>query len=266
MKSRRRHVLHGEMLLDAEQTAKRDRRERRIRWWRIGVAFGFAGLVAGMIGLYLSPVLRVDQVEVSGNSVVSAEEVLEMLDLEGDSMLQVDTAAIERQVSALPMVYRVSADRQFPGTVKIEITERSPWGYWKAAGGVYPIDVEGVVLSGVTPPEGATTIEDTAATEPLSAGDEVDADAVFLAQVLLDRLPETVSPTVGAIEYSSEVGLSVQTSAGYRVVIGDSQNFDYKLAVWKALEEQLGPEGMAGHVLDLRFGDRPALMRGGDES
>jgi hypothetical protein len=36
---------------------------------------------------------------------------------------------------------------------------------------------------------------------------------------------------------------------GYRVVIGDSQNIEYKLAVWKEIEETLGRGGMSGHVL-----------------
>lgn len=265
MKSRRR-TIQGEVLLDGERAERRDRRERRIRWRRIGSGFAAIALIAGLIGLYFSPLLRVDEVQVSGTTVVNQEDVLDLIDLEGDSMLQVDTAAIERSVLSLPMVYKASVERKWPGTVTIEITERSAWGYWQTAGNVYPIDIEGFVLSGVTPPDGATVIEDTVSTTPLSPGDEVDADAVFLAQVLVDRLPETVSPTVGAIQYSPELGLSVETSAGYRVVIGDSQNFDYKLSVWQALEAELGPQGMAGHVLDLRFGDRPSLTRGGDES
>jgi hypothetical protein len=54
--------------------------------------------------------------------------------------------------------------------------------------------------------------------------------------------------------------LALTTDAGYRVVVGDSQNFDYKLAVWQAIEERLGRAAMVGHVLDLRFGDRPSFQ------
>ncbi len=50
------------------------------------------------------------------------------------------------------------------------------------------------------------------------------------------------------------------TNARYSVVVGESQNVDYKLAVWRAVEEEVGREEMAGQVLDLRFGDRPALV------
>lgn len=266
MRSKRRQVLRGEMLLDREQEERQETRRRRIRWWRIGFVVLMLGVIAGMISLYFAPALRVQNVEVSGADVVSEQDVLEMVDVEGDSMLRVDTGKIADGIRTLPMVNDVSVERVWPKTIRVEISERVAWGYWKSGQNLYPIDVEGLVLEGVSPPEGATVIEDTDPAASISPGDYVDPDAVFLAQVLLKRVPETVSPAVGAIEYSSETGLSLQTSAGYRVVIGDSQNFDYKLSVWKALEAELGPEGMAGHVLDLRFGDRPALMNGGDES
>ncbi len=50
------------------------------------------------------------------------------------------------------------------------------------------------------------------------------------------------------------------TDANYRVVMGDSQNVEYKLAVWKTVEEDIGRGAMAGHVLDLRFRDRPSFQ------
>lgn len=266
MRSKRKRAVQGQVILDAEQERRYRSRMRRVLWWRIGAVMIAVATVAGVIGLYFSPAVRVQNVEVTGAQTVDAQEVLSMLDLEGDSMLRVDAAGIARRVETLPMVYTASVERAWPQTVRIRITERSPWGYWKSGGTLYAIDQEGVVLEGATPPEGATVIEDTGSTVSLSPGDRVDGDAVFLTQVLRDRIPETVSATVGAIEWSPELGISLETSAGYRVVIGDSQNFDYKLSLWHAVEEEMGVAAMAGHVLDLRFGDRPALMKGGDES
>lgn len=254
------------MLMDARQEQRHETRRRRIRWWRIGITLVAISTLAGLAALYFSPALRVQNVEVSGAGVVSEQDVLDLVDLEGDSMLRVDTDEISERIRTLSMVSDVSVERAWPQTVRIQISERSAWGFWKSGENVYPIDSEGTVLAGVTPQEGAPVIENTGPRAEITPGDRVDPDAVFLAQTLLSRLPDTVSPTVGAIEYSSETGLSVQTRAGYRVVIGDSQNFDYKLSVWKALEAQLGAEGLKGHVLDLRFGDRPALMNGGDDS
>jgi cell division protein FtsQ len=184
-------------------------------------------------------------------------------------MLRVDTADIVASVNALPMVLRASVERDWPQTVRIDITERSPWGFWKSGDNLYVIDSEGFVLSDVLPGEGALTIEAVDDATQLSPGDRVDGDAVFLTRALLEDVPKTIGANVTATEFSADLGISIDTNEGYRVVIGDSQNFDYKLAVWKALEGQLGPEGMSGQVLDLRFGDKPSLQpiaTGGDET
>ena len=264
MRSKRR-VLEGEMLVD-------DRYERRrggFRWGRLLFVVATMSVIAGMIGLYFSPLLRVQNIEVTGTNVVSTEEVLDLISLDGDSMLRVDTNEIVTRVNGLPMVLKTSVERDWPQSIRIEVTERSPWGYWVSGDHMYVIDSEGYVLTGVTPKEGALTIHATDAALTLIPGDRVDSDAVFLAQVLVQRIPKAVSVTVTAIEFSAELGLTVETTAGYEVVIGDSQNFNHKLAVWKALEDQLGSEGMSGQVLDLRFGDRPSLQpldTGGDET
>ena len=261
----KKRALKGEVLLNDRQ----EKRARRFRWGRLLFAVLVVSLVSGLIGLYFSPLLRVQEVEVTGASAVSVQEVIDLVDLESDSMLRVDTAAIIASVNALPMVLTTNVERDWPQAVRIEITERSPWGFWKSGENVYVIDSEGFVLSGTLPGEGALTIEAIDDATPLSPGDQVDGDAVFLTQVLLEDVPKTIGAAVTATEFSAELGISIDTNAGYRVVIGDSQNFEYKLAVWKALEGRLGPQGMSGQVLDLRFGDKPSLQpiaTGGDET
>jgi hypothetical protein len=69
-----------------------------------------------------------------------------------------------------------------------------------------------------------------------------------------------VATTPVAYEYSDDKGLALTSDVGYRVVIGDSQNIEYKLAVWREIEETLGRGSMSGHVLDLRFEGRPAFQ------
>jgi cell division septal protein FtsQ len=124
----------------------------------------------------------------------------------------------------------------------------------------YVIDGEGVVLPATAAPDGAPAIKDLGNPVRLVPGDHVDLDAVRLTQALAQRVPETLQMAIAALEYSPATGLTVTTAAGYRVVVGDSQNMDYKMAVWQAIETQLGREEMAGHVLDLRFGDRPSFQ------
>lgn len=251
-----RRAIRGEIVLD-EATA---RRLRRVRLRRVLMALTVVTSLAGLIALYLSPALRVHDVQVIGASQVDPAKVKELASLDGDSMLHPNLANAEQQISYLPLVKAVSIDRHWPQTIRIVVTERSPWGYWQVGETNYVIDSEGVVLGDTPPAEGAPAIKDASNKGRLVSGDHVDLDAVRLTQTLLQKVPEALALNVISFEYSIARGLTLATDAGYRVVVGDSQDVDYKLAVWKAVEGQLGRESMPGHVLDLRFRDRPSFQ------
>lgn len=249
-------AIEGEILMD-EKTARRVRRTRLRRFLTI---CAIMVVITGSIAVYVSPVLRVQKVEVTGTAGVSAEEVKSLARLDGQSMMRLDLAAAERRVESIPMVQSVKLERGWPQTVRIVVTERSPWAFWVIGENRYVIDNEGVVLPGSAPIENAPVISDVSGPARLSPGDHVDRDAVMLSQLLLQQVPQALAMNVASLEYSPQKGLTLTTDADYRVVIGDSQNVDYKLAVWRAIEDKLGREAMAGHVLDLRFEDRPSFQ------
>jgi cell division protein FtsQ len=253
---KRRRALKGYVLPDEEA----ERRLRRFRWRRILIVLAMLAAVAGAVVLYRSPLLRVQEVEVISAVSTSPERIAELADLEGASMFNTPLDEAEARIVALPLIKGAKAQRLWPNKVRIEVIERTPWGYWNLAGTSYVIDGEGVILPNVEPPEGAPVIHDVGAPANLSQGDRVDADAVRLAQALLKLVPDQLALRIMQFEYTPQQGLSVVTDANYRVVMGDSQNVEYKLAVWKAVEEDIGRGAMAGHVLDLRFRDRPSYQ------
>ncbi len=252
----RRRPIQGHILLDE----RAERRLRRIRWRRIGIVLGIVALMAGAVALYLSPLLRVHDVQVTGTTNVDAAKVIELAGLTGNSMLHLPKDDAQARIEALPLVRSVSIERQWPQAVRIQVTERLPWGNWRIGDKTYVVDAEGVVLPGVQPPPGAPVINDLGGPVNLVAGDRVDVDAVALAQSMLQRVPQALAMGISSLEYTPQSGLSLITEAGYRVVMGDSQNADYKLAVWQAVEKQMGRDAMSGHVLDLRFEDRPSFQ------
>ncbi len=253
---KRRRALKGYVLPDE----KAERRLQRFRWRRILIVLALLAAVAGVVVLYRSPLLRVQEVEVISAVSTSPERIAEVADLEGASMFNTPLDEVEARIIALPLIKGARAQRLWPNKVRIEVIERTPWGYWSLAGTSYVIDGEGVILPDVAPPEGAPVIHDVGAPANLSQGDRVDADAVRLAQSLLEFVPNQLALRIMQFEYTPQKGLSVVTDANYRVIMGDSQNVEYKLAVWKAVEEDIGRGAMAGHVLDLRFRDRPSYQ------
>ncbi len=256
--SRRQRPIKGHIVPDD----RLERRLRRIRWRRSAVALAIVGAIIGMVAMYWSPLVRVQEIQIAGTDNLDAFQTAQLAALGGQSMLlRLDLERAEASIEALPLVKSVEATKRWPHTVHIQITERPPWGYWQVGDATYVIDVEGVVLPDlpdVRPAEGAPVIEDLSSAIVLRPGDRVDSDIVALVLATLERAPEALG--ISNLEYSPEVGLSLTTESGYRVVLGDSQNVDYKLAVWQALGQELGPDAMVGRTLDLRFQDRPSLQ------
>lgn len=237
-----------------------ERLMRRLRWRRLLLALAVVAALAGLALLYKLPLLRVHTVEVVGAQNLDVQAVREAAGLEGASLLHPPLGeAEERIAAAFPLVREVKAERRWPQAARIVIVERVPWGYWQVGGRTYVVDQEGVVLEGVAPAADAPTVFDKTSDKELIVGDRVDAGSMGLTTRLAQGLTDLLGLGVSRFEYDKATGLTVFTNAGYQVVFGDAQNYDYKLAVWQALEGQLGRDAMAGRVLDLRFGDRPSL-------
>jgi cell division septal protein FtsQ len=252
----KRRPIRGEVLVD-ETTAGR---LRTVRLRRVLLVVAIASFLPVATALYLSPAFRVGDVEVVGVNQLDPGEIRELAALEGDSMMGLDTSGATERISYLSLVRSVSVERRWPNSARIVIQERHPWGYWQVGGQQYAIDSEGVILADLPPIENAPVINDLTNPIRLVPGDQVDPEAVALAGLLITRTPEVLAWSPAGFEYSSDKGLVLISDTGYRVVVGDSQNIEYKIAVWKKIEEKLGRDAMTGHVLDLRFENRPAFQ------
>jgi cell division protein FtsQ len=251
----RAKAVRGEVLMDD----RTQRRLSRIRWRRIGAVLAIASVVGAMVALYFSPALRVHEIEIGGAATVSAAEIEEVAGLDGDSLITADLSAAESRIEELPMVKEATITRAWPQTVRIAVVEREAWAVWQAGSSAYTVDDEGVVLVGDAP-EGALVISVLGADVGLEPGQKVDQDAVALARTLTELVPAELDLNVATFEWSGERGLTITTDSGYSVVLGDSQDMEYKLAAWREIEANLGRANMTGHVLDLRFGDRPSFQ------
>jgi len=232
---------------------------RRRRWQRLLLALALAAPLAAALGLYLSPLFRVQTVQVEGTRVLSADEVAALADLQGRSIFRLPLERAEARIRGLRMVKAVQVEAHLPDRVVIRVQERQPWGYWQRGGQLYVVDDEGVVLQGVSPTGDVPTIIDATGGGALQPGERVNASTISLAVRLRDELPRSVGVRPVRFEFTPQDGLVVSTDADYRAVVGDANGLDYKLRVWGAIHRQMGPQGLRGRVLDLRFGDRPAL-------
>jgi len=231
----------------------------RARRRRLVLRLGTVATFVTFLGLYLSPLFRIQEVDVVGAHYVDLREVEEAVRLKGRSIIALPLEEATARVRGLPMVREASISLRWPHRLLVQIEERRPWGYWVRQGYAYVVDDEGVVLEGPMPPAGASSIIETNGVGALRLGDRVDREAIAVARRLLEWVPGVLGTQVISFHYDMERGLSIMTSDGMTVVVGRAEGLEYKLAVWEALVRKLGSKSLAGRMLDLRLGGGPAL-------
>ena len=118
---------------------ERDRRRRSLQRRRFAVIAGLVlviiALIWGLAALWRAPIFPVRTVEVSGNHRLKTADVIAMARLAPDeTLLRVNRAQVRDQLLASPWIDTVEVSRDFPGTLRIAITERAPAAVVDAGG------------------------------------------------------------------------------------------------------------------------------------
>jgi hypothetical protein len=118
--------------------------------WRQGLLAAL-GIVALLVGIIASPILRISEVKAIGTTHTTAEQIVRAARVgRGSSMVILNTGAIAARVEALPWVESASIERRWPSTLAIVVTERTPVATTvNRAGRVVAVDASGRIL-GVT--------------------------------------------------------------------------------------------------------------------
>jgi cell division protein FtsQ len=104
-------------------------RQRRLRAAAPLGVIAVVALVIGVLGwlVFVSPVLGVKRVEVTGVLVLTEEQIRAAAAVPLDLPLtRVDVAEVTRRVGALPPVLTVEVTRSWPNTLRVQVVERRP--------------------------------------------------------------------------------------------------------------------------------------------
>jgi len=123
---------------------------RRVLVLTLASVAGMTAAVYGTRFLLYSPsmlLLRPDQIELNGNSVVSREAVLQQFVHDRNrSILRVPLEARRSQLEQIPWVESASVQRILPNRLRIELTERTPVAFARNGNELTLIDAHGVIL------------------------------------------------------------------------------------------------------------------------
>jgi cell division protein FtsQ len=123
---------------------------RRVFFWSAVCAGVITIAVAGTRFALYSPqmlLLKPDQIEVSGNHIVAAEEIQRVfLHDRNRSLLQIPLDTRRSQIQEVSWVEEASVERILPNRLRVEITERTPVAFFRNGAELILIDSHGVLL------------------------------------------------------------------------------------------------------------------------
>jgi cell division protein FtsQ len=227
-----------------------------IRWPLVLALLPLVFAAAGTYAALNSSLLTVHEVRVEGVRNLDHAALAQISGLTGANMLTLSEDGASRRLLAIPDIRAIDVQREWPNTVVLTIEERRPVAFWNAAGHDFPVDQEGVVLSGGTPEGPAPRIVETTPGRIIAPGDRVHPDALAFAQRIQAESPRFLDARVSELEYRAGVGVTVIFEGGMRVTFGDDRSYEYKIAVLSELLQELANKGIQPSAVDLRFGER----------
>jgi cell division protein FtsQ len=235
------------------------RRRQGRRRLRVLVGVVSAGVLGGASwGATRSPFLDVERVVVEGATQSGARAVENASAVRrSQALLDVDAKGAARRVTALPWVLRAEVRRDWPGTVRIRVTERVPVAVTRANGGTWALlDQSARVLALVpTAPPGLAVVDGLP--EAGAPGSRFGARAVEALGVV-STLPPALAPRVAAVAVGDE-GISLRLAPQGEVRLGAAEAMEEKL---RAALTVLGVvDGRTVATLDVRIPAAPVLTR-----
>jgi cell division protein FtsQ len=220
-----------------------------------GAGYWAAGAVA------TAPWLRVQHIRVHGNHRLHAGEVAALLDgMTGQNLLAVDLERWRSRLFASAWVADATLRRRLPGTVEVEIRERTPMGIARAGADLYLVDAAGTVIDEYGPryADCDLPIIDGLVVTPVSAPPAIDRARGQLVSRLMSELrtrPD-LAKRVSQIDAGNAHDVHVILDGDSAVVrLGETQ-FVERLDSYVGLQATLREQVPDIDYVDVRFGER----------
>jgi cell division protein FtsQ len=239
---------------------RRGQGRRRLK--RVTLVLGVLALGVAAAAAAQSPLLDVDQVTVTGIAHTPERAVRRAAGIHtGDVLVAVDLGAVADRVEELPWVDRARVTRDWPSTVRIQVTERTVAAIVQVTEDrAALVDSRGRVLSSEPwasdsePGAGDAPLVLTGIEGRVTEGEQLSGDAqdaLELATALRDRLPGVVA--------SVSTDLDAALVEGGSIRFGSTDQLEAKVTAAMAVLSDVDMTCL--ETLDVRVPGSPALTR-----
>ena len=230
----------------------------RLRPFWFLLAFVLAIVAFGAYWFATWPALDPHTIDVSGNQVVSKDSIVEAarIDVRRNIWLQ-NTGAMARRVMAIPYVDTASVHRAPPSTVRIMVTERAPFAVVRTPHGDLVVDRALRVLQRQN---GASTLPSIVVSNVASYAPGAFLDEASL-RTLRDDLEKLLDAHVdiASLTYDRLGDVDGTLQDGVRVLFGDEDGFEKKIALVNPILAQVGRNRRPIAAIDVRAVGTPIV-------
>jgi cell division protein FtsQ len=197
----------------------------------------------------------VTNVAVSGNSILTAQEVEAASGVGGVNILWIRQADIVSRLKLLPPVESASSSLSLPNSVSIRVSERQPVAIWVKDDVPFLVDAEGLVLAARPADRELMVIRDTSP-RPVGPGSRVDAQVVRTLPGLDRMLNAAFGAQDRRYEYAQDTGLTIIPTGQPRLLFGTSDDLEWKVSAVQSIVQHLQSSRAGAELIDVRFSDR----------
>lgn len=240
---------------------KSGRRRRSALYAPVSFIIICAALFFGM-----SVFFRVANIEVEGNALYTADEVIEASGIEqGDNLFFINRfTAVSRIYSKLPYVEKAAISRSLPNKLVIEVTESAAIAYVTAEDGLWAIDRSCKLLSAINPSdtEGLIKVSGLVPIAPavgdiIAPGEAETPKVSYLSEILRQISALGLTKDVTEIDMSDVSSPQFDYLGRFKVKLGRNEDVAYKFQVLLNAVSKLSA-GDSG-TLDLSIDKRAHL-------
>lgn len=215
----------------------------------------------------MSVFFRVSDIEVTGNTHYTDEEIIRAIDIEqGDNLFFFDRfAAISRVFAKLPYIEEVSVIKKLPNKVTIEIVESTALAYIKLGDERWTLDHNCKVLGKAADGETGQLVEVSGISpgtlligEQLTTADGDAAVVEQLAEVLYQIQERGLTSYISLVDITDTNDVQLSYAGRYTVKLGNSSGTEHKFGMLVSVVAKLGAEDVG--LIDLSDGTTAHFM------
>jgi Cell division septal protein len=242
--------------------------QKRIRKRKIRFRIFLSILLISIAAVFLlkTPVLKVNNIIVKGNSVVAPETLIGLSDIKnGDNLLRLNIKKINANIKTNSYIETSKIRRTINGIVYIMVTERQTAGVANYNSKYVTIDKKGVIIEVLEKKEGVNLplIQglDIKNAVPGRTAELTDPRKIDALQKIFDNISSSgLSDIISEVDIKSLFSIIIKTKHSINFKIGDTDDIGTKLEYCKTImEKDLLEKGSKG-TIDVSFKGNPVFI------